>query len=264
MTDVTARPAGKLDIGQVIGGTFSVIRRNLVTFGILSLVLSGVPSAIVAGLQAANIEPDAAFSLRPGYFQAMGYSGLVALITGAVLQGAIVFGTVQDMNARRPSVAECLATGLRSFLPLIGLSILAGVAVVFGLFFLVVPGIMMACAWCVAAPALVADRTGVFGAFSRSAELTRGNRWRIFGLFLLVVVIAVVISAVVGVVARMLTLGRSMNALELARSPAHIVLNLISNALTALISSTGGAVLYVELRRLREGAGPQWLAEIFS
>lgn len=264
MTDLTARPVGKLDIGQVIGGTFSVIRRNLVTFGVLALVLSGVPSAIVAFLQAANVEPDAAFSLRPGYFQAVGYSGLVALITGAILQGAIVFGTVQDMNGRRPNVAECLATGLRAFLPLIGLSILAGVAVVFGLFLFIVPGIMMACAWCVAAPALVADRTGVFGAFSRSAELTRGNRWRIFALFLLVVVIAVVISAVVGVLASVLSFVAPSDPSALARSPLHIVLNLLSNALTALISSTGGAVLYVELRRLREGAGPQWLADIFS
>jgi hypothetical protein len=43
-----------------------------------------------------------------------------------------------------------------------------------------------------------------------------------------------------------------------------VVGNVVSNTLSALISSTGVAVLYIELRRLREGAGPQWLAEIFS
>jgi MFS family permease len=264
MTDIAAAQTGKLDIGQVISGTFQVIGRNVATFGILSLVLSGIPTAIVAFLQATNIEPDAAFSLRPGYFQAMGFSGLAALITGAILQGALVYGTVQDMNGQRASIADCLTTGLRAFLPLIGLSILLGIAVVFGLVLLIVPGIMMLCAWCVAAPALVADRTGVFGAFSRSAELTRGNRWRIFALFVVVWVIAMVIAAVIGAVAMALAFGGPLDPVSLARSPVQVVGNVISNTLSALITSTGAAVLYVELRRIREGAGPQWLAEIFS
>jgi hypothetical protein len=264
MTDTTATAEGKLDIARVISGTFQVIGRNIVTFGVLSLVLSGIPTAIVAFLQAANIEPNAAFALRPGYFQAMGYSGLAALITGAILQGALVYGTVQDMNGQRASIADCLATGLRAFLPLIGLSILLAIAVVFGLVLLIVPGIMMMCAWCVAAPSLVADRTGVFGAFSRSAELTRGNRWRIFALFVVVWVIAMVIAAVIGAVAMALAFGGPLDPIALARSPVQVIGNLISNTLSALVTSTGAAVLYVELRRAREGAGPQWLADIFS
>ena len=48
--------------------------------------------------------------------------------------------------------------------------------------FALVPGLMMAVAWIVAAPALVVERTGVFGAFSRSAQLTRGRRWVLFAL----------------------------------------------------------------------------------
>jgi hypothetical protein len=31
-----------------------------------------------------------------------------------------------------------------------------------------------------------------------------------------------------------------------------------------MVSATGASVLYVELRRAREGAGPEWLADIFS
>lgn len=264
MSDIAAADAGKLDIGRVISGTFEVLRRNIVTFGVLSLVLAGIPTAVVSFMQAANVETNAAFSLRPGYFQAVGFSGLAALITNAILQGALVYGTVQDMNGQRASIADCLATGLRSFLPLIGLTILLAVAVVFGLILLIVPGVMMACAWCVAAPSLVAERTGVFGAFSRSADLTRRNRWRIFGLFVVVWVIAIVIGAVVGAVAMALTFGGALDPVALARSPVQLVGNIISNTLSSLISSTGVAVLYVELRRAREGAGPQWLAEIFS
>ncbi len=265
MTDAANRGAAKLDIGQVIEGTFKVLGRNIVTFGVLALILSGVPTAIVAYLQATNIESAANFELRPGYFQAIGFSGLAALITSAILQGALVYGTVQDLNGQRPSIADCLTTGLRAFLPLIGLSILLFIAVLFGFIFLIVPGIMMACAWCVAVPSLVADRTGVFGAFSRSAELTRGSRWRIFALFVVVWVIAIVIGAVIGGVTLAVTFGSGgLDPVALARSPVQILGNLLSNALSSLITSTGVAVLYVELRKAREGAAPQWLAEIFS
>jgi len=267
MTDTTAAAEpGKLDIAKVISGTFAVIGRNFLPFAVLSLVLSGIPTALIAFIQVQSITADGEPSVSLGYLSSIAYTGLAALITGAVLQGALVYGTVQDMNGTRPSIAECLANGLRSFLPLIGLSILLGLAIVFGLMLLIVPGIMMACAWCVAVPALVADRSGVFGAFSRSAELTRGNRWRIFALFVVVWVIAIVIGLVIGAALGVVALTGAVGTdpAALARSPVQIVGNLLSNTLTSMISSTGVAVLYVELRRAREGLGPQWLSEIFS
>lgn len=265
MTDMTAAAHSKLDIGRVISGTFSVIGRNFVAFAALALVLSGIPTALIAFFQAASLANSAAFSFSSGYFTSIAYSGLVALITGAVLQGALVYGTVQDMTGARPSIPDCLANGLRAFLPLIGLSILLAISITFGFLLLIVPGIMMACAWCVAVPALVADRSGVFGAFSRSAELTRGNRWRIFALFIVVWVIALVIGAVVTAISMALSFGNAgLDIVALARSPVRIAANLLSNTLTSMIGSTGVAVLYVELRRAREGLGPQWLAEIFS
>lgn len=261
MTDIAATRSDKLDMARVIGSTLEVLGRNIMTFGVLALVLAGIPTAIIGYLQASNVEPTAAFSLTPGYFRAAGFGGLAAMITNAILQGALIYGTVQDLNGRRAGIADCLASGLRAFLPLIGLTILLVVAILFGLVLLIVPGIMMACAWCVAVPSLVADRTGVFGAFSRSAELTRGSRWRLFGLFLVVWVMLMIISAVsLGLITAFSLRG----AAAVVRSPAWVLANLITNTLSSLISSTGVAVLYVELRKLREGAGPQWLADVFS
>lgn len=261
MTEIAAKPSDKLDIARVIGGTFEVLGRNLATFGVLALVLAGIPTAVISYFQGSSIDANAALSLRPGYLQATGFGGLAAMITNAILQGALVYGTVQDMNGRRASIGDCLASGLRAFLPLIGLTILLLVAVVFGLVLLIVPGVMMACAWCVAAPSLVAERTGVFGAFSRSADLTRGARWRIFALFVLVWVILLVFSATVAGLATALSLAGSAS---FTRSPQAVIVNLVTNTLSSLIGSTGVAVLYAELRKIREGASPQWLAEVFS
>lgn len=259
---------GKLDIARVIQGTFAVLGRNFVTFFALTLLLSGLPVAAIGYVQATQIGSVAgggSFNFSPAYLTSMGIGGLASVITACILQGALVFATVQDMNGQRPNIGECLATGLRSFLPLLGLSILFGIAIVFGFVFFLVPGFMMLCAWCVAVPALVADHSGVMGAFTRSSNLTRGNRWRIFGLLVVVWVIAVVISAVIGAVVGALSFGSTgLDPIAMMTSPVRIVGNALVSTLSGMVSSTGVAVLYVELRRVREGAGPQWLAEIFS
>ena len=261
----------KLDIGQVIGGTFQVIGRNIVSFTILGLILSGLPTGLIAiaqaqwvvssGIGTGNVTFDTA------YFTNLGLGALAAIITSAILQGALIFATVQDMNGQKPRVGEALATGLRNFLPLLIVSILFGLAWVFGIILLIVPGVMIACAWCCAVPALVADRTGIFESFSRSAELTRGNRWRIFGLFVLLVIILWVLGMVFGaisVAAVFSTPGVMENPLAAATNPLTIIVQIVQQTITAVISAALVAVLYVELRRIREGAGPQWLAEIFS
>lgn len=259
---------GKLEIGRVISQTFAVIGRNFGVFFLLSLVLSGIPTAVIGFVQASFVgDATTAGTLSPGLIYSSIVGILVAVITASILQGALVYGTVQDLNGVRPNVGECLTTGLRAFLALFVVSLLFSLAFAFGVILLIVPGIMIACAWCVAVPALVADRTTIGGAFSRAAELTRGNRWRIFGLFLVIFGILLVLGLVIGlvttaVIAPFVLAG--VNAETLAAHPAMILVNAVSSALSSLIGSAGVAVLYVELRKAREGAGPEWLSRVFE
>ena len=148
---------GKLDIGRVISQTFGVIGRNFVTFFLVPLVSGGLPTAIIAYVQGSAVSTAAAAgSFNPGTVLYAVLGVLVAVITTSILQGALIYGTVQDLNGRRPAIGDGLGTGLRAFLPLLGLSILFSLAVGGGMILLLVPGIMMACAWCVAVPALIA------------------------------------------------------------------------------------------------------------
>lgn len=262
---------GKFDIGRVISETVQVLGRNIVTFSILGVVLTGLPTAVVSFIQAGVMRTalggagNGNFNFSSGYFEGVGVAGLVTLITNAVLQGALIYATVQDLNGTKASVGDSLATGLRNFLPLIAVTFLFALAFAFSFILLIVPAIMLACAWCVAAPSLVADRTGVFGAFGRSAELTRGHRWQVFGLFVLLVVILMVLGTVFNALSGVNAFAGNPAAI-VARmtSPLFLVLMVIRQTIGAVIGSTLVAVLYVELRRAREGAGPQWLAEVFS
>lgn len=270
MTDTAITRPAKLDIARVIEGTIRVLGRNFVTYAVLALILSGLPAAVVALFQITALRgEDGVISMNTmftgDYWAAASLGGIAALIFSAVLQGTLIYATVQDLNGERPSIADCLATGLRSFLPLIGVMFLFILALAFGAVLLIVPAFMIGCAWCVAIPSLVADRTGVFGAFSRSAELTRGNRWRIFGLGVVIWIVLLVIGAVFNAVTGVSAFGTDpAQTLNRALSPLALGLGVIRSTISAVIGATLISVLYVELRRLREGAAPQWLAEIFS
>lgn len=264
---------GKIDLGRVIAETFRVIGRNIASFSLLALLLSGVPTAIVGWLQATTLRAQldqglasGTFTFSPAAMTAGMVGGLTALVTMAILQGALIYVTVQDLNGQKVSIGDALAAGLRSFLPLIGLSILMVLAIGFGFLLLIVPGLMMLCAWCVATPALVADRTGVIGAFGRSAELTRGNRWGIFGLVVILWVVSLVFGAIFNGLLGVTAFGAAdpREMAESLLSPAGIAIIVIRQTVTAVLISAAVAVLYVELRRAREGLGPEWLREIFA
>jgi hypothetical protein len=252
--------SGKLDIARVIQQTFAVLGRNFLTFFLLALILSGLPSAVLSFVEASAFQGGgsgtAVLSALVG--------SLLAVVTASVLQGALVYGTVQDLNGARASVGDSLATGLRAFLPLLVVSILFALAVAVGVVLLVVPGVMIACAWSVAVPALVAERTRLRDAFGRSADLTRGNRWRIFALFIFVGLAIVVISAISGALIAATGLTGVRVEENQALAPAAIILGTLAETIGTLIGATGISVLYVELRKAREGVGPQWLADIFS
>jgi len=254
----TAVDAGKIDIARVIQQTFGVLGRNLATFAILTLVLYGVPAAIVSYFQLQTLQSGSLFGMSTLF------GSLASLVFSAILQGTIVYATIQDLNDRRASVGDSLATGLRSFLQIVVVSILFAIAFVLACLLLIVPGIMLACAWCVVIPAVVADRTGIMGAFGRSAELTRGNRWRIFALLLIWVIVAWIASMIVNAVGGAPTFASATDISSLQVSPIYMALTVLVGIVTSLIGATGVAVLYVELRTAREGIGPRGLAEIFA
>jgi uncharacterized membrane protein len=145
-------------------------------------------------------------------------------------------------------------------LPLIGLSILWAIGVGIGFMLLIVPGVIFLMKWAVAVPALVVERGGIFAAFTRSAELTKGARWKIFGLSLLLLVIYWLLSALVGVVG--LTMYSPTNAAGF--SIANVVGTLLVGTLLNMLWGTIQPSLYVELRQWKEGGSIENLEQVFA
>ena len=142
----------------------------------------------------------------------------------------------------------------------IGLSLLWAIGVGIGFILLIVPGIILLMMWSVAVPALVVEREGVFAAFSRSAELTKGARWKIFGLSLVLLVIYWLLSLVVGLVG----LGTFNAATPGGLTVANLIGSMVTGTIFNMIWGTIQPSLYVELRQWKEGTSAESLAQVFA
>jgi hypothetical protein len=251
----------KLSFGPVIQGTLGVLKRNLKTFLILVLLLEVAPFLLIVagGLQLTGGATAAGWTW-------IGVGYLALMVASAILTPALVHGAVADLNGRKVTIEECLGSGMRHALPVFVIFLLTGLGVAFGFLLLFVPGIMLWIAWSVAGPAQVVERTGVFAAFGRSRTLTKGSRWRLFWLFVLYSIISTAVQQSLLGVATMFTgtvAAPTANPFA-AITPAYGAVMLVMTVANTLISYTGLAVIYYELRRLKEGIGPEALASVFD
>jgi hypothetical protein len=264
-------PAPTFQIGRVISRLFGVLARNLASFLALAALLVGLPAAAVYFLETAVINLPLPGSGSPptvrfaGELSAFLVSPFVTFIAGAVLQGAVIHGTVSDLGGKRASFGDSLGIGLRLILPLVAIGVLSSIGMFFGFLLLIVPGVLLALAWSVAAPAEVMERRGVFGAFSRSAELTRGHRGAILALYLIFFVISFVVQTMVaGVQAVAIGLiGGGLKGLS-NFALAQTVATFIAQTLVAMVGAAGIASIYYELRVVKEGVGAEQLAAVFD
>lgn len=255
-----------LDIGAVIQDTFSVIGRKFSDLAILGLIFVAVPTILIGLLASQTIEPAVrssevvVFNFSPGLFFANILLGLLPYM----LQAAVIHVTVKTMGPGRSDVSGAISVALRYFIPVLVVSILLSLGIGIGFLLLVIPGLILMTIWAVTVPALVVDDAGIFGAFGRSANLTEGSRWPIFGLFLL----AWVAMIVVGFILSALTFGAistgfSQNSLAGLSIFGALIEGLVGAAL-GIIGAVGSCVLYLHLREIKEGTSADSIGDVFS
>lgn len=251
MADLSVGQSGAFDIGRVSQRTFRVVGDNFVTLFIMALVLTALPEAVVA---LASI-PDTG-NATPG--SAAG--SILSFLGGMVLQAAVTHTAIVYLNGGKASLGDSLNVGTKNLLAIIGISFLMGFGIVLGLILLIVPGVIMAIAWSVAVPVRVMEKRDVTECLSRSAELTRGSRWPIFGLYFIYLAGAVIVAVVGGVAFG--AVGAVMGDPDAVF--ASVVFLPIVQAVISMVGASGAAAVYYELRSRKEGVGPQELAAVFD
>ena len=179
-----------------------------------------------------------------------GATGFAISFGVAVLLNAAYRGMVTAMICL-PGQVETggeLWTLARPFLArLIWAGLLVAAAILVGLVFLIVPGLILLTIWSVVIPAIVAEDLTLTRGFSRSPELVRGNGWRVFVFMMLLGIIGAVILLLTLTLAAPLGKGLLFG----------VVFQFLIACLFNPIVAVGPAALYNQLTAATEGPPPE-------
>jgi hypothetical protein len=260
MTDATLPAsrftAGEFRVGHVFSRALSVFGRNFLAFVVVTGLASLLPILIQ---QPAAVGPSPVNPFQnPGL---MVFAALLSVVLTTLAQAIVVYGAFEVMRGRAINLGESAKVGLRRFFPIVGLAIVVSVLIGLGIVLFLVPGIILYTMWFLATPVCVVERLGVFRSMGRSRELTKGHRWRIFGLSLLVLVPALIIGGIVGVIA---VAGGAATLNAALASTVGKIANLIWSALWTAFYNIVVVVAYHDLRVAKEGVDTDQIAAVFE
>ena len=239
--------ADRFRIGNVLGRTMGVLSRHVVLF-VLVAAVAQLPNLLLALFNPA-IRP------RPGGSQLItaGVVGwLVIMVIIPITQTVLYHAAFQDMLGRPIRVGDSLALELRRFFPILGAVICMGVLIILGFMLLVVPGIILATALAITIPVCVVEQIGPFASIRRSAFLTKGNRWRILGIWLLVAVVTLVAS------------GLALLFKHALGMDAGAILGFVMQSVVSAFTTLAAVVMYHDLRVAKEGVDTNRIAAVFD
>jgi hypothetical protein len=261
MTD--ALPAGRFiegdfRLGHVFSRAWSVFSSNFLTF-ILVTGIASLPGLLIP-------QPAPGAPVDP--FQNLGlgiFAFLLMIVLGTLSQAIVLYGAFQVMRGRPIDLAESARIGLRRFFPIVGLAISVSFLVFLASLLLVVPGLILFAMWFVATPACVVEQLGPFRSMGRSRELTKGHRWKIFGMQLLILIPAIVVGAIVGAVIFAVSGAGGFLAIGTALGTTlGQVVNLIWSAVWTAFYAIVIVVAYHDLRVAKEGVDTDQIAAVFE
>lgn len=252
-----AAAPGGFRVGAVFARAFDILSRNFAKFFALTAI-AYLPYLLVLLYTAstvASIQRDPG-SAAPQFGSAMGaFFGVMILwlVLRTISEATVIFGAFQDMRGRPFEIGESLSKGLNRFLPIIGLSFCVGIAVIVGLLLLVVPALIFSAILYVALPACVVERLGPFQSMGRSADLTKGHRWSIFGIAILLVIVNAIANKIIQLI--FLAIGGGL----LGSIGSYLWLS-VFGAFSAIVVS----VAYHDLRVVKEGIDVDRIAAVFD
>jgi uncharacterized membrane protein len=248
-------------ISDVIVRSWNILSRHFLTFILLvgtaellplvaTLYLGEFLQANSRMLTTPGRTPEMTTILLAGLAGAL--IGLLKLILTSFAQAIVVFAAFQDLRGRQVNAAESFRRGVARLFPAIIASILVGLMTGIGLLLCVVPGLIALTAMAVVLPACVVERLGPIESMSRSADLTSGHRWPIlavgFAWILIVFLVSMIIQAAMP--------GESALPTQLATWAWEVI--------SASFAAVYAAILYHDLRAVREGIGIDEIASVFD
>ncbi|RVU38672.1 hypothetical protein EOI86_05185 [Hwanghaeella grinnelliae] len=255
-----AMAPGTLSIGTVFSVTLSILFTNFHRFFLLAAVtwLPTLAVILIAPSFQADMMTGAASPVFIAAYVIVSWL-LVSWLYGAITHMACVLLANGDV-----SIVASMVEGLKRGIPVFFVMVLQGLAMMVGFVFLVIPGVIVMTMLFIAVPAAVAERKGPFAALSRSAALTKGYRWRIFGAGILAFLLMLAVGVAFGIAAGTFPFTLSGELIQTAPGTAAIVIGSLFEAVQYLFILVFASVLYHQIRVAKEGSSAEEIASVFD
>lgn len=248
-------------VGTVLSRALSTFGANVVPFTLLAGLIQ-LPTVLANGwlLMASKDIERLGDRVRPDDLQEFAAPMIVVLLLQLLLTplstAAVTFGVLQQLRGRHASFGDCINAGFSRMFSVLGVGIVAGIAVAGGSLLCCVPGIILSCGYYVAAPVAVVEGGGVMDSLRRSWWLTEGAKGTVFLILLCVGLGSGVLGNIVGF--------PFSGSTSTGAFAAHAVLSGIVFAVTSAFGATCAATAYHDLRLEKEGASSESLAHVFD
>lgn len=187
-------PLDIMDIG-VTSFTTLYKNRNVLILAIIGSAVSVVLTGLIL-LQTSTLNGYGSSPLAwvPGFLMVTVAGGIIVYLIKTFLYGAVMasVNSGRDINAASGVAAK-------RYLTLLVTSIVAGVLAGIGAIFLILPGIYIGLRLSIAPIESVLGGKGVMDSLKSSWSATKGNLWGILGIYILITLITVIISAIFGI-----------------------------------------------------------------
>ncbi len=255
MTTIDESVGNDFRIGDTLSKVFSVYFRNFIPFNLLVLIIAAPILVLVlfTDILSYGNGVEAVDTL-------LGIVALIAVILTFVFYfvsaAAITHGVFQDLTGKPVNFTESFSHGLSVAVPTILAGIVVSVLSFLGMMVFFIPGIIIFMILMVTIPVIVIENPGVFASLGRSAELTKGNRWALFGILLIFMVIVIVVSIVGSLISGII----AAMGMEIVGLIVSIAFQIFYTAIGPVLY----AVVYNNLRVAKEGISTDQIVSVFE
>ncbi len=273
-----------VEVGDILTTTWRTASRNFVPFAliagavmiplsllgfVLTVALHYALPAIVESADHGSLGPAAVLGALVWCITIF-----LSIAAHAFVQGALMYGAVEALAGRRPTIGAMASAAIKQLHWLIIASLLVSIAVVVGFLCCFVPGPLALCLLCLVIPAIVVEQMGPIQAVQRSFELTQPHLFNVFLVWLVIIAAVLTMSCCIfgPVVGGMGALGAGGDPAAIAElqnplHPVQLFTQLLSMGLRIVIDvtvCTVTAVLYAKIRGVRDGVDAEALARVFA
>ena len=185
-----------VQIGNALEVTLSLFAKNIwVITKLVFLLFAPLEVFKVLSLDAGNRD-----------LQAFMGATLLSVVCHCLIAPTVIYSLYKQLQTdAAPPLTESYRWGLSRLWKIIVVTIISGLLIGFGFILLVIPGIIAMIGLYVVYPiAALEDRTAI-NVLERSWNLTKGYRWRIFAIVVVLLLISLVLNTLIGVVLGIVT-----------------------------------------------------------